>query len=118
MKVVFYLKSCNTCTRIIREIKLDRSFEFREIKSKPLTIKEIEMIYSLSKNYELIFNKRSKLFSEKKLKNVTLTELEYKNLILNNYTFLKRPIIIIRNKIFIGNSKKNVLELKKYLSEQ
>ena len=118
MKVVFYLKSCNTCTRIIREIKLDRSFEFREIKSKPLTIKEIEMIYSLSKNYELIFNKRSKLFSEKKLKNVTLTELEYKNLILNNYTFLKRPVIIIGNKIFIGNSKKNVLELKKYLNEQ
>ena len=76
------------------------------------------MIYSLSKNYELIFNKRSKLFNEKKLKNVTLTELEYKNLILNNYTFLKRPVIIIGNKIFIGNSKKNVLELKKYLSEQ
>jgi arsenate reductase len=49
---------------------------------------------------------------------VTLTELEYKNLILNNYTFLKRPVIIIGNKIFIGNSKKNVLELKKYLSEQ
>ncbi|MDC0477696.1 arsenate reductase [Flavobacteriaceae bacterium] len=118
MKVVFYLKSCNTCTRIIKEIKLDSSFEFREIKSKPLSTEEIEMIYSLSKNYELIFNKRAKLFSEKKLKNVTLTELEYKNLILNNYTFLKRPVIIIGNKIFIGNSKKNVLELKKYLSEQ
>ena len=83
MKVVFYLKSCNTCTRIIKEIKLDSSFEFREIKSKPLSTEEIEMIYSLSKNYELIFNKRAKLFSEKKLKNVTLTELEYKNYILD-----------------------------------
>ena len=117
MKVVFYLKSCNTCTRIIKVIKLDSSFVFREIKSNPLTLKEIEMIHDLSKNYESIFNKRAKLFTEKKLKDVTLTELEYKNYILENYTFLKRPVIITDQKIFIGNSKKNILELKKHLGE-
>ncbi|MDB4133772.1 hypothetical protein N9596_01065 [Flavobacteriaceae bacterium] len=117
MKVVFYLKSCNTCTRIIKEIKLDSSFVFREIKSNPLTLKEIEMIHDLSKNYESIFNKRAKLFTEKKLKDVTLTELEYKNYILENYTFLKRPVIITDQEIFIGNSKKNILELKKHLGE-
>jgi arsenate reductase len=117
MKVVFYLKSCNTCTRIIKGIKLNSSFVFREIKSNPLTLKEIEMIHDLSKNYESIFNKRAKLFTEKKLKDVTLTELEYKNYILENYTFLKRPVIITDQKIFIGNSKKNILELKKYLGE-
>ena len=117
MKVVFYLKSCNTCTRIIKEIKLDSSFIFREIKSNPLTIKEIEMIHDLSKNYESIFNKRAKLFSEKKLRDVSLTELKYKNYILENYTFLKRPVIIKGEKIFIGNSKKNLLKLKKHLGE-
>ena len=117
MKIIFYLKTCNTCTRIINELNLDSSFVFREIKSNPITIKEIEMIHDLSKNYESIFNKRAKLFSEKKLKNIILTELEYKNYILENYTFLKRPVIIIGDEIFIGNSKKNVLELKKYLSE-
>jgi len=117
MKIIFYLKTCNTCTRIINELNLDSSFVFREIKSNPITIKEIEMIHNLSKNYESIFNKRAKLFSEKKLKNIILTELEYKNYILENYTFLKRPVIIIGDEIFIGNSKKNVLELKKYLSE-
>ena len=117
MKVVFYLKSCNTCTRIIKEIKLNSSFVFREIKSNPLTLKEIEMIHDLSKNYESIFNKRAKLFTEKKLKDVTLTELEYKKYILENYTFLKRPVIITDQKIFIGNSKKNILELKKHLGE-
>ena len=75
------------------------------------------MIHDLSKNYESIFNKRAKLFTEKKLKDVTLTELEYKNYILENYTFLKRPVIITDQKIFIGNSKKNILELKKHLGE-
>ena len=117
MKVVFYLKTCNTCTRIIKELKLDSSFEFREIKSRPLTINELEMIYDLSKSYELIFNKRAKLFSEKKLKGVALTELEYKNFILENYTFLKRPVIITGEKIFIGNSKENILDLRKHLGE-
>jgi len=117
MKVVFYLKSCNTCTRIIKELKLDSSFIFREIKSNPLTIREIEMIHDLSKSYESVFNKRAKLFSEKNLKNITLSESEYKNFILENYTFLKRPVIITGEKIFIGNSKKNILELKKHLGE-
>ena len=117
MKVVFYLKSCNTCTRIIKELKLDSSFTFREIKSKPLTIMEIEMIHDLSKSYESVFNKRAKLFSEKNLKNITLSESEYKNFILENYTFLKRPVIITGEKIFIGNSKENILELKKHLGE-
>jgi arsenate reductase len=117
MNVIFYLKSCNTCTRIIKELKLNSTFIFREIKSTPITIQELELIHDLSKNYESIFNKRAKLFSEKKLKNIILTELEYKNYILEKYTFLKRPIIITGNEIFIGNSKKNVLELKKYLSE-
>ena len=117
MNVIFYLKSCNTCTRIIKELKLNSTFIFREIKSTPITIQELELIHDLSKNYESIFNKRAKLFSEKKLKNIILTELEYKNYILENYTFLKRPVIIIGDEIFIGNSKKNVLELKKYLSE-
>jgi len=117
MKVVFYLKSCNTCTRIIKELKLDSSFIFREIKSNPLTIREIEMIHDLSKSYESVFNKRAKLFSEKNLKNITLSESEYKNFILENYTFLKRPVIITGEKIFIGNSKENILELKKHLGE-
>ena len=117
MNVIFYLKSCHTCTRIIKELKLNSTFIFREIKSIPITIQELELIHDLSKNYESIFNKRAKLFSEKKLKNIILTELEYKNYILENYTFLKRPVIITGNEIFIGNSKKNVLELKKHLSE-
>jgi arsenate reductase len=41
-----------------------------------------------------------------------LTEDDYKNYILEEYTFLKRPVIIIGNKIFIGNSKANVAAAK------
>jgi arsenate reductase len=37
-------------------------------------------------------------------------------LILDEYTFLKRPVIIIDQEIFIGNSKKSVEALKEKLN--
>ena len=117
MKVIFYLKSCNTCTKIIKELELNSTFIFREIKSTPITIEELELIHDLSKNYESVFNKRAKLFHEKKLKDQNLLELEYKNYILENYTFLKRPVIISNGEIFIGNSKKTIKEAKNHISE-
>ena len=42
------------------------------------------------------------------LKNQVLTEADIKQLILDEYTFLKRPVIIFNDSIFIGNSKKNI----------
>ena len=45
-----------------------------------------------------------------------LQEEDFKNLILEEYTFLKRPIFLIGQQIFVGNSKKNILDLKYYLA--
>jgi arsenate reductase len=46
------------------------------------------------------------------LKNQTLSEADYRQFILNEYTFLKRPVFIIDDDIFIGNSKKVIEKLK------
>jgi arsenate reductase len=35
---------------------------------------------------------------------------------LQHYTFLSRPVFIIENKIYIGNSQKNSAEVIKVLS--
>jgi arsenate reductase len=42
-----------------------------------------------------------------------LTENDYKNYILEEYTFLKRPTIISGDKIFIGSTKSTIEALKK-----
>ena len=42
-----------------------------------------------------------------------LTEEDFKGLILQEYTFLKRPVAIVNNQIFIGNAKQTVEDLKK-----
>ena len=112
MKKVYFLQTCDTCRRILKEVNLD-GFEKQEIKSTPTTIKQLEEMYSLSGSFEALFNKRAKLYREMDLKNQTLTEADYKQYILDEYTFLKRPVFIVNNEIYIGNSKKVIESLKK-----
>lgn len=114
MKKIYYLKTCDTCKRILKQMQavlseeVYKSFVFQEIKTEPITVKQIEKVHQLSKSYEILFSRRAKKYSQMDLKNQTLTEKDYKHLILDEYTFLKRPVIVIDNNIFIGNSKKNV----------
>lgn len=111
MKKVYFLQTCDTCRRILKEVNLD-GFEKQEIKSTPITIKQLEEMYGLSGSFEALFNKRAKLYREMDLKNQTLTEADYKQYILDEYTFLKRPVFIVNNEIYIGNSKKVIESLK------
>jgi arsenate reductase len=50
------------------------------------------------------------------LKNKQLSESDYKNLILENYTFLSRPVFIINDEIYIGNSQQNILKVNTVLN--
>lgn len=70
----------------------------------------------LSGSYEVLFSKKAQLYKSMDLKNKLLTENDYKNYILEHYTFLSRPVFIIDNQIYIGNSQKNILEVMKVLS--
>lgn len=115
MKKIYYLKTCDTCKRIIKQINLN-GFELQDIKSQPITVNQLDELFELSGSYEALFSRRSKKYAAMDLKNQTLTEKDYKQLILDEYTFLKRPVIIVDGKIFIGNSKKNIDALLKFLS--
>ncbi|MGK0421275.1 MAG: arsenate reductase [Polaribacter sp.] len=111
MKKVYFLKTCDTCKRILKEINTD-GFELQEIKSNPVNTSQLEEMYKFSNSYEALFNKRSKLYKEMNLKSKTISEAGYRQYILDEYTFLKRPVFIVDDAIFIGNSKKVVEELK------
>ncbi|WP_108802807.1 arsenate reductase family protein [Aquimarina sp. Aq107] len=108
MKKVYYLSTCDTCKRIMNELNLSSDFILQDIKSEAISLSQIEEMKSLAGSYESLFSKRARLYKERNLKNQVLTEDHYKNLILEHYTFLKRPVILFDNQIFIGNSKKVV----------
>ncbi|WOD44908.1 arsenate reductase family protein [Hwangdonia lutea] len=112
MKKVYYLKTCSTCIRILKELNLPSDFVLQDIKTEPITVKQLEQMKALSGSYEALFSKRAKLYKEMDLKNQNLTERDYKHYILEHYTFLSRPVIIIDDAIFIGNSKKTVEAVK------
>lgn len=111
MKKVYFLQTCDTCRRILKEVNIE-GFEKQEIKANPVTVSQLEEMYTLSQSYEALFNKRAKLYKAMDLKNQTLAEKDYRQFILDEYTFLKRPVFIVDNEIFIGNSKKVVEALK------
>ena len=82
--------------------------ELREIKSKGVTPEELEEMRALTDSYESLFSRRAMLFRQRGLNNQELSEDDFRNLILEHYTFLKRPVVVVDGQIFIGNAKKQV----------
>jgi arsenate reductase len=101
--------------RILKELNLTSDFVLQDIKENPLTVKQLEALHKLSGSYEALFSKRAKLYKEMDLKNANLQERDFKHYILEHYTFLQRPVIVIGSSIFIGNSKKVVEAAKQML---
>ncbi len=116
MNKIFYLSTCDTCKRIIDELDLKKKkFEFQDIKTEKITAPQLEALKDKVGSYEALFSKIARKYKEMKLNEKKLTENEMKKLILEEYTFLKRPVILIKDKIFVGNSKNTIAEAKKAL---
>lgn len=108
MKKIFHLATCKTCQKILKELEPLDGIELREIKSKGVTENELEEMRAMTENHEALFSRRAILFRQRGLNNQELSDLDFKNLILEHYTFLKRPVVVVDDKIFIGNAKKQV----------
>ncbi len=113
---VYYLKTCDTSRRIIKQMgDLLNGFEFQEIKAQPVTAQQLDEMKTLAGSYEALFSRRAKKYKEMGLKDMPLYEKDYKHYLLQEYTFLKRPVVIVDSDIFIGSSKKNVAALQQKL---
>lgn len=117
MKKIYHLSTCDTCRKILKELNPPSSFILQDIITESITEEQLEEMKELAGSFEALFSKRARLYKERELKNRELTEAEYQNLILEHYTFLKRPVIIINGQIFIGNAKKTVEAASKALNE-
>ena len=62
----------------------------------------------LAGSYEALFSRIALKYRALGLNKVALTEKDYRKYILQEYTFLKRPVMIIDKEIFIGNAPKVV----------
>lgn len=105
-RLFYYLGPCTTCERIMKEIpNLDR-FTLREIKGDPITPKELDDMKALAGSYEALFSRIALKYRALGLNKKKLTEKDYRRYILEEYTFLKRPVMVLDDMILIGNAPK------------
>ena len=115
MKKVYHLGKCTTCQRILEELNWDEKTQ--EIRSEKITEKQLNEMAILAGSYEALFSRKAIKYKTMKLKEKMLSEADYKQLILEEDTFLKRPVFLIDGAIFIGNTKKTIEEVQTALHE-
>lgn len=117
MKKIYHLASCTTCQRILKEINPSKDFILQDIKTDPITTKQLDEMKKRAGSYESLFSRIALKYRQWGLNKKPLSEKDYRELILKEYTFLKRPVIIFGDKIFIGNSPKNVTAAKEAIRQ-
>ena len=82
--------------------------QLQDIKHVPITEEQIDEMIALAGSAEALFSKRARKYKELGLKDKTLNDSDIRALILEEYTFLKRPVLIHEGTAYIGNSPKVV----------
>lgn len=117
MKRFYYLSSCSTCIRILKEINLPSHFELFDIKKTNIDSKSLDKIAEISGSFESLFSRKAIKYKTLELNKHTLNESDYRQLILEEYTFLKRPVLIDGENVFVVNSKETVNQIIHYFKD-
>ena len=112
MKKIYYLSTCDTCRRILREIAPGADTLMQDIGADPVSEGQLAELYRLAGSYEALLNKRARLYAQRGLKDQPPGEAGSRDLLLEHYTFLKRPVIVAGGQVFIGNAAKTVAAAK------
>lgn len=118
MKKIYHLSTCSTCKRILNETDPSDDVKLQDIKSEPITEDQLDEMAGKAGSYEALFSRRAMKYKSMGLKDKSLSEKDYRQLILDEYTFLKRPVIIVDDEIFVGNGKSEVARATKRLANR
>lgn len=117
MKKIYYLSTCSTCQRILKEWKPGKDVVLQEIKTEKISPAQLDEMVIMAGSHEKLFSRIALKFRSLGLNKKKLGEKDYRKYILEEYTFLKRPVLINGGEIFIGNSPKNVKAAKDSLKK-
>ena len=108
MKKIYHLGTCKTCQKVIAALGGGEGFELQDIKTQRLTPEQLDELKSLAGSYEALFSRVARKYRAMGLHEQELSEADYRRLILEEYTFLKRPVVVLNQHLFIGSAKKAV----------
>ena len=105
-KTFFTLPTCKTCQRIEADLNpAAAGAAVRDIKAQAITAEEVDAMHAHSGSYEALFSRRAMKFRSMGLADRNLTEADYRQLIIDEYTFLKRPVLLTDTGVFEGSAK-------------
>lgn len=103
--VTFYwLPNCSTCQKAKGFIERHgiRDFTLRDIKEEPLSREEVIKLKKMLGGAEELFSRRAVKYREMKLNEREVSKAEMLDLMSEEYTFLKRPILVMDGKAIAG----------------
>ncbi|MFM7596190.1 MAG: arsenate reductase family protein [Flavobacteriales bacterium] len=109
MKLVYHLGTCSTCKRILDAVSWPDDVSFIDIKKQQISPEVLEFLKAQYGSYEALFSKKAKRYTE--VKEGVKGDEDYKRLILSDYTFLKRPVVLYNDFYSIGNDRRVVERL-------
>lgn len=109
MKVkLYWLPHCSTCKKA-KEFIEKKGFEiseFHDIKANRLSRKEVEKLAELAGGAENLFSRWAIKYREMGLNEREVSSAEMLDLMASEYTFIKRPVLVVDNKATAGFSEK------------
>lgn len=102
MKRIYQLNTCDNCRKLLKAFSDVSEYDIIDIKSAGISAEELDEMKERAGSYEALFSKRAMKYKSLGLKDKQLTEQEMRQFILDEYTFLKRPVRIDGPQIYIG----------------
>lgn len=100
---VYHLTHCGTCKKILGSFDTS-ACSLQDIKEKKIKSTELDRMAKLIGSYEALFSRKAVKYQTMGLKDKVLTEKDYRKLILEDYTFLKRPVMWSGKTVLAGHT--------------
>jgi arsenate reductase (glutaredoxin) len=112
MNNFYWLPNCSTCVKAKKYLDANgiEINELRDIKANKLSRAEVEKLVELIGGADKLFSRRAIKYRELGLNKREVSTEEMLDLMTNEYTFIKRPVLVINGKAIAGFSEKNYAE--------
>jgi len=100
---LYILAHCSTCQRTAQALK-DKGtrFEQRDIRARPLTRTEVANLARLAGGASELFSRRALAYRERGLHERTIDEEEMIDLMTEQDTFIRRPVLLMGEQVIPG----------------
>jgi len=101
---IYHKPTCITCRKIISQVeRMNADIEKRDFFKEPFSETELKKIIKMTGKRPIeLLRKRDKMYKELDLENKKKTDIQLVKLMVKYPGLILRPIIITKNKAFVG----------------